>query len=182
MAYLFPFAFSIAYTTFLRSVGFFDPTPLAFIFSGCIILAGMFSKKIINIIPVALDTLFTTNPDGIIVLNTNAELVMANPAAKTVLELLRGQEKEECSKQEGLSFSDLIGYQKKGKTLGIGDKIYSFISTGMADSRGNHIGYLITISDITGQKKNEEALRIAKEQAEAANKAKIGRASCRETV
>jgi signal transduction histidine kinase/CheY-like chemotaxis protein len=172
MAYLFPFAFSIAYTSFLRSVGFFDPTPLAFICSGCIFMAGMFSKKIINVIPVALDTLFNTNPDGILVLNTNAELVMANPAAKTVLELLRGQEKEECGKQEGLSFSDLIGYQKKGKALGIGDKIYSFFSTGMTDSRGKPIGYLITISDITRQKKNEEALRIAKEEAEAANKAK----------
>ncbi len=172
MAYLFPFAFSIAYTTFLRSVGFFDPTPLAFICSGCIFLVGMFSKKIINVIPVALDTLFNTNPDGILVLNTNAELVMANPAANTVLELVRSQEKEESGKQAGLSFRDLIAYQKKGKALGIGDKVYSFISTGMADSRGNPIGYLITISDITEQKKNEEALRIAKEQAETANKAK----------
>jgi len=43
--YLLPFIFSIAYTTIFHHMGFFDPTPLAFICTGCFWLAAMLLKK-----------------------------------------------------------------------------------------------------------------------------------------
>lgn len=159
IGYLFPFAVNITYTTFFHTMGFFDPTPLAFIVTGGIWLAGMFSKKIINVIPVALDTLFTANPDGIIVLNRNAELITANHAAKAVLEIMKCPVAAEPGKKESLfDFNDLIACQSNSTDLEAGSKVFSCISNSMTNASGKPIGYLISLRDITGRKRAEEKL------------------------
>ncbi|MBW1783882.1 MAG: PAS domain S-box protein [Deltaproteobacteria bacterium] len=146
---------------------YIDLTPMAFTFSGLTLGWGLFRFGILDIMPVAKETVLENIPDPVIVLNFRNRIVNLNPAAqkiisvtdsdaigKSVLKVLGDQPVlTECLKGKTESSSEIV--------LGNGDmqRYYDLNLLSLKDGRNRSIGRLIILRDFTDQKKTEKALR-----------------------
>ena len=75
----------------LYSVGlsplFLDLTPLALTASGILVLWSIFGYKLLDIIPPAYESLFSSMKNGVLVLDTQERIMDYNPAAENLLKL-----------------------------------------------------------------------------------------------
>ena len=75
----------------LYSVGlsplFLDLTPLALTASGILVLWSIFGYKLLDIIPPAYESLFSSMKNGVVVLDTQERIMDYNPAAENLLKL-----------------------------------------------------------------------------------------------
>ncbi|MGO4110526.1 histidine kinase N-terminal 7TM domain-containing protein [Paenibacillus sp. YAF4_2] len=65
--------------------GGIDPIPVIMTITAALYMWGLVSKGLLNVAPVARDTLFESMSDGVLVLDMNNRLVDYNPAAASVL-------------------------------------------------------------------------------------------------
>ncbi|MEI6875951.1 MAG: histidine kinase N-terminal 7TM domain-containing protein, partial [Spirochaetota bacterium] len=75
-----PFIGSVVYMSGIGPLGW-DLTPLAFTVSVALIALGLVRYQILNIVPMAHDTLVSKMPDGVLVVDARGRIVNSNPAA-----------------------------------------------------------------------------------------------------
>ncbi len=61
-----------------------DPTPLAFAISGAAFFWGLFRLQLLDIMPIAHESIFNNMADGVVVVDTRGRIVELNPAAQTM--------------------------------------------------------------------------------------------------
>jgi len=149
----------------LTPIAEIDYSPAVFIVTGLGILYGFSQFSLIELVPIARETVFERLEDPIIVVDTKNRVVDYTPSAKILF--------KDCAKPIGKCMSDisdqellkdfLIEEYTDGELEIIGkDGIKYFFcikTTPLTDDRGKTIGRIISFRDITEYKKVERELR-----------------------
>ncbi|MBE9506191.1 MAG: PAS domain-containing protein [Chloroflexi bacterium] len=156
---LFPYAVNMAYVSGFRPYGFLDLTPAAFAVTGLMLTVGIFTMNLFDINPVARDMLFDSIPDAVLVLDTNARVIEANPTARTLLKSRFVRETVAVAKEEPEGPpGGFFTAKPDERDFSVEDKTYHRTSTELFSRGGRRLGSLIVIRDITERKRVEERL------------------------
>ena len=177
---LLPWIASILYVTKLSPLTQLDPTPIAFAFTGVAFWIGITRFQMLDLIPAARDAVLEHMGDAVLVLDHERRIVDANPAAlrlvgrpisavtgRMVRDLLPGQERLIARFRELSTVATEITVDR-----GRGQEHYDLRISPVSDRRGQVTGRVIVLRDIGAQKRFEAELQQAKEDAEAASRAK----------
>ncbi len=160
-----PYVVSIAYIAGFKPYGFLDTTPLGFILMGIVLTIGIFSVNLFIVNPLALDLLFDNIPDAIFVVDDDSMIVSANPSARTLLKMNHSTKKaiRHGNYNKELQ-SVLVDPQNDKDEVQIKGRIYSKTVKDVIDSKGEQLGKLLLLRDITESKRAEEALKESERQ------------------
>ncbi len=146
---LLPFIANFIDVIGLKPYGIIELTPIAFILTGTLIFIGLFTTRLFEITPIALELLFENNSDPVILLNMEGKVVSLNPAASELWEKgNRGR----------LLHEELIANKTDQQDFTIGDAIYSSKKSKIISSGGTALGTMIVMRDITEAKQYEAEL------------------------
>jgi signal transduction histidine kinase/PAS domain-containing protein len=153
---LIPYVVNILYIAGIRPYGFLDLTPMAFILMGFVIIFGVFTVKLFDINPLAIDLFFRNTPDLIFVRNSQGKIVNFNPAAQRLINEFglfdSGDKKNNVSDE--MIFNETPGLTE----LKIAGKFYEKTVTEIGNRKGINIGTLILLRDITKAKEAQEEI------------------------
>ena len=150
-----------------------DLTPLAFIVSGLAAAWGLFRYGLLDIVPVARDTVIENMSDGVIVLDTQDRIVDLNPAAQRATALTASEAIGQPLASVLSGWPDLIRrYQDVTKahssevilTEGEAQRTFDLRISPLHDQRHRLSGHLVVLREITDRKRAEEALRRAHDE------------------
>jgi PAS domain S-box-containing protein len=170
---------SMLYVSGLSPWGRLDLTPVAFAFSAMILAWSFFRLHLLDIVPIARSSAVESMRDGVLVLDMQRRVIDANPAALSML---------------GVSATEIVGQpatfalrhwqadlQRYRDVLELNEQVQAVVSGQefwydlrifpLRDDQRVH-GRLVMWHDITRQKQAELALSNARDEAEAANRAK----------
>ena len=153
---LIPYVVNVLYIAGVRPYGFLDLTPMAFILMGFVIIFGVFTVKLFDINPLAVDLFFRNTPDIIFVRNSQGNIVNRNPAAQQLIDDLETFNIN--YKNKGV-LDEMIFNETPGLTeLKISGKYYEKTVTKIGNRKGINIGTLILLRDITKAREAQEEI------------------------
>jgi PAS domain S-box-containing protein len=160
--------------------GKLDLTPFAFALTGLAMGWGLFRFRLLDVVPVARDTIIESMSDGVIVLDSKDRIVDLNPVAEGILSVSASEAVGQPAQQVLSRWPDLVErYRSVPETHteiavgeGVVQRYFDLRISPLRDWRRYLVGRLIVLRDITRRKEMEEELQQAKEAAEAANQAK----------
>lgn len=163
-----------AYISYLLDLVPFDldPIPLSFVGTGIFVYLGLFKFKLFNIVPIAYQTLFENIGNGVLVSDSNGQIISCNQAAITLLGLLGVNNKFTVSRifQNWPDLSILLDNDKDApRTIEIfqireGQKYWISASRSLIQNvKTNYLGSIILLDDITERKQKESELIYTKE-------------------
>ncbi|RRR74225.1 MAG: PAS domain-containing protein [Candidatus Viridilinea halotolerans] len=175
-----PWIASILYVTGNSPLPRLDPTPIAFAASSLAFMVGITRYHMLDLVPMARGAVISHMDDGVVVLDAKRRIVDANPAAlrlvgctldevigHRIIEFLPGYEHLVAQ------FHDIDTVATELElNRGAGPEYYNLRITSIHDRQGRLTGRVVVLSNIKLQKETEAELRRAKEEAEAANRAK----------
>jgi len=82
---LVPWVANILYITPIRLFQVLDPTPLAFAITGVAFSWGLFRLRLLDIMPIAQETVFRNMVDGVVVLDAQGRIAELNPSAQRIV-------------------------------------------------------------------------------------------------
>src|SRR5215471_9443686 len=160
-----------------RPLSLFDPTPLAFTVSGLAMAWSLFHFRMLDLAPVARNTVIESMSDAVMVLDQHNQITDLNPAAQRLL----GRPLAELIGQPAAQVASAWSDQTKrfrGATEAHEEIVLAVDGTShyfdlrispLSDQRSSRAGRLIVLRDITERKQAMEALERAREgQAKAA--------------
>jgi PAS domain S-box-containing protein len=145
----------------------FDVTPFSLLITGFAMLLGLYRYRLLNLLPIAMDTIFTHMREGVIVIDAEKRITDSNPSAGRLLGL-------NGNLAAGASFESSLpalireiplehngGHWRQEVDLQINGTRHYFDThvTRLATDRGATQGWLITLHEITRLKQSEEKLR-----------------------
>ena len=148
-----------------------DLTPFAFLLSGTLIAWSFIHFRLLDIKPIAIDTLIENMQDGVIALDNHCRIIEINPAAKKIIGCTDKIIGEPISKlasfhselqnlcQEFKEVKKEIKVDRKDKKY-----YYEIHASPLRDKYGAVIGYLLLIHDVTERKEVMEKLEKALQQ------------------
>ncbi|MCC9075025.1 response regulator [Litorilinea aerophila] len=151
-----------------------DPGPYTFSASILLVAWGLFRYRILDITPVARETVFRSMTDGVIVLDARRRIVDMNPAAEQILQTslhsLLGRPIDRVPFFEGYPIQDdTTGQLAMGQ--GPGTRWYDVRVTPLQKEQTS-TGSLLVLRDITESRAAQQLLQQAKEAAEESARAK----------
>ena len=166
LALLAPWVGNIIYLLNISPIPGLDATPLAFAFSGLMLLLAVFRFQLLNILPMARETVINSMDIGILVIDAQGRIMDLNPAAEQFL----GQE---APKYIGKRVDELIRVRpdtielwEKMKNLSAikidekyNERDYEIHRTVLYDSNASVVGQIFTFIDVTVQKQQEETIK-----------------------
>ncbi len=178
----FPWVFNIIDLFRLNPLGYIDPTPFGLVITGLAMTWGVFRYQVLDIMPVARETVIQNMSDAVLVLDTQNRIIDLNPMACSII----GQTASEAVGQPAaqvLPSTWLPMAQRYATLTNTQDEIVLQNESGVAqhfdlrisplfDNQQRLTGRIILLHDITRLKQTEEQLQKAKELAEAASQAK----------
>jgi len=149
-----------------------DITPFAFTISVVVFAWGIFSFQLVNLAPVARDLLVEKMPDGMIVLDAQANIVDINPAVQRALGISASQAIGQSAKDVFSAWPALVErYTSMSEAqdeiiLGEGESrmFYELRMSPLIDSRDRLLGRVVTVHNVTERKRAEEALSFSEEK------------------
>ncbi|RME75323.1 MAG: GAF domain-containing protein [Chloroflexi bacterium] len=148
-----------------------DLTPFAFTLSGLMFAWGLFRLRLFDIIPVARRAVIDGLQDAVMVLDPQNRVVDLNPVALQIInaapEQVFGQPVERVlanyaeflEKYRGqTNLFDEITLERDGQVY-----CYELRISPLLDNRGEAIGRIVTLHDVTSRRQAEEALRRQKQ-------------------
>ncbi len=163
-AAMIPWITNIVYL-FWGDITIVDPTALAFFVTGLLWGWAIFGYKLIDVMPIARDSVVEHMHDGMMVLDNENRIVDINPAAENILNL-QLQDVVGQLAQEALSpWKDIVSQYKEvlhtNEEIAVsnGEKYfyYDLQITPLLDKRGKQTGRLILLKDISERKQTENA-------------------------
>jgi serine phosphatase RsbU (regulator of sigma subunit) len=146
-----------------------DLNPFALSLTGVIFTWGLLRHGLINIIPLAYDTLFLRLPDGVLVLDPENLVAGINPAAQEMLDA--GDSVIGTPAREVLTLlSEAVTGNISGEYLvktgdGPGKERWLDIrSSPLEGRRGADLGRLLTLRDVSATKEMETAIRASEKR------------------
>jgi PAS domain S-box-containing protein len=172
-----PWVVNASYLAGYRPFPSLDLTPIAFALTGLMIALGIFRFQMLNIVPVARDTLIESINDGVLVLDARNRVVYINPAACRMIgwsaasaigqpvRALLAQWPELVDR-----FKDTLEAQVEIAPLGAATSPWLELRISPLYNRRKQLtGRLIALHDITVRKRTEEALHLYARELEASN-------------
>jgi PAS domain S-box-containing protein len=151
---------------------YLDLTPLAFAISGCALFWGILRHQILELVPIARDAVIESMQDAVFVLNLQDQVIDLNSAAG---HLIPGDRPAIVGRLLEDLFPPLFKCLEKCRHTGIdAEEITTTIDTVtrlwrmrynmLSSNDRNPCGWLITLQDITEQRRNEIALRESEQK------------------
>ncbi|MDX9845528.1 MAG: histidine kinase N-terminal 7TM domain-containing protein [Tenuifilaceae bacterium] len=168
-----PFVLNIFYAAGFRFFAQGDPTPIVFAFSCSLFFWGLYSKKLFQIKPIALNVLFSSMPDGIVVTDINTVVIDINPAALSILGI-EGEKPISRKVQSILPYHfDFLNGKALNKLhlLKIRDRNIEAIHAPISNEQHRITGYFIIFKDVTARYQSEVNLRLATQRLELVSEA-----------
>ncbi|MFL7791745.1 MAG: histidine kinase N-terminal 7TM domain-containing protein [Anaerolineae bacterium] len=164
----------------LLPLSWLDMTPFFFTLTGLAMAWGVFRFRLLDIVPVARDTVIESMSDGVLVLDDEDRIVDVNPVAEGIISLTDSEVVGQSAEEILSRWPDLVErYRSVPEThteIAVGEGVtrryFDLRISPLRDWRRRLAGRLIVLRDITDRKLMEAELQKAKEIAEAANQAK----------
>jgi len=172
-----PWLTNMVYLVGLRPFQYLDLTPLAFNITVAVTAWGIFRAHFLDIVPVAREKVMENIGEAILVLDKKSRLLDINPAGARLLGLSNGQAIGRPLDQLLDYWSELLRHIKAGEaniqiTSPDGQQTFDLRIFPLRDEHGEIEGQLVVLLDITEHIRAEQAMRQAKDAAEASNRAK----------
>jgi PAS domain S-box-containing protein len=167
---LIPIFFNITHIVGIKPFPYTDLTPVAFTISGILFFWGIYSKNLFSVMPLALDTLFSNLPDGIIVLDNNNSIVDLNESAKAMLSVDEKYANGKISIETIFPpFQTIFDKnQKLPIEIEFNGKVIEFSHSSMFNHYGQNVGVLLIFRDIGDKKSTETELKATRDRFELA--------------
>jgi signal transduction histidine kinase len=175
-----PWIINILYISPVAAMFIIDPTPIAFMVTGVMFAWGIFGYRLMDISPVARNSVIEQMDDGMFVVDTLYRVVDVNSAGQAILRKpinqIIGLPVEEVFDEWAKLVAQYRDVERANTqirfTTGGQMLYYNLNISPLHDKHGRMTGRLVMLSNNTEQRKGEIALREAKEAAEAASRAK----------
>jgi PAS domain S-box-containing protein len=175
-----PWGCSMAYSVGFRPLPGLDLTPFAFAISGVGMALALLRYRMLDIIPMARDTVIDEMPDAVMVLDALDRVVDVNPAAQRMLHHSSEEMIGHTAAQVFAAWPHLLEGYSQVRTVQTAAMVvagplpqwYDVRLVPLTDRRGQLNGRLLVLRDITERKQAEAELQAAKRAAEAANQEK----------
>jgi PAS domain S-box-containing protein len=145
-----------------------DPTPFAFTITGILIGYSIFRYKLLDIVPVAYNNLFTKLSSGVLVINSQKRIVDINPTAEELLgikpEIIGSLVEEKLNQFRELYPLDNIKSEIKKEIKIKKPPLWLDIQIISLDKKEQRLGWLITFSNISARKKAESSLKKSEKE------------------
>jgi diguanylate cyclase (GGDEF)-like protein/PAS domain S-box-containing protein len=159
IASIFPVAGSGIYILGLNPFPGLDLTPISFMFTGLALSVAFLYFQFMQLIPIARESLIDKMSDGVLVLDSQKMIVDTNPVARKIFKLpqkfLAGKFPASSLEHWEEISKCLIKKSSCRIELEVGRKGNSYIEldiTPLKNNQNHHLGWLITIRDITQRK------------------------------
>ena len=171
-----PWIVSVIYLTDTGPVAGLDLAPISTSMSGILAAYAIFNSKLLDLVPVARETLVETLPDGIMILDSQNRIQDINAAAISFLGINKknfiGSDADSSGAGAAILMSAAISTNDSGnieirKNNSV--RTYSILKQSVRNQEGSR---LIIIRDITNIKKTEEELIMARDRAEESDRLK----------
>lgn len=151
-------------------------TPLAFTVTSVAFAWGMLHRGLWNLGPSARNQIVDRMTDGVLVVNDEARVVDANPAALRVLghpdRSVSGEPAAQLLARHAALQALLEPGAEDHVALTIDGRSFDVQRTLLGEPHHERVGMLLVLHDVTARKLVEAELRVAKDRAEAATRAK----------
>ncbi len=153
-----------------------DLTPLTFSFTGVMMTWAIFRFRLLDILPVARDTIIESIGDGVLVMDIQGRVVDLNPAAQSTLNCKPSKILGQPAVEVLAHWPSLVRYFRNPTEttteMVLDGCYYDLRILPLNNRRSRPSGWLAVWRDITERKQAEAELQKAKEDAESANQAK----------
>ncbi|MFN8205970.1 MAG: histidine kinase N-terminal 7TM domain-containing protein [Bacteroidales bacterium] len=151
-----------------------DLNPFGAMITGLLFGWGIFFYQLFDVVPVALENVFSSMRDGVILLDRMKRILNFNPSARKIIGIISDRSIGNLLSKEIEDFPEYAGIQKVLESdtsdlpLVLNDPpgFFHLSLTPVKDAKTRIIGYLLMITDVTSQKvsemsllENEQALR-----------------------
>jgi PAS domain S-box-containing protein len=144
-----------------------DLMPFVFTLGGIGLAWSLFRFRLLEIIPLVRDTIFENMYAGVIVLNTNRQIVDINPATECFFNWSRkqviGQSLAEAQPELAAALPFDVETEDRRATISLcahgQARIYELTFTYLRNRYGYHTGFMLVLRDMTDYKQAEAALR-----------------------
>lgn len=161
----FPTITTILYLANLMPYGW-DPTPIAFAFTGMLSLWGFFRLRFLDLQPIAHDHVFMSMRDGVVVLDNQERIVDVNPAAARLVGFGRSKVGNKVEVALGvwrkLVFSAPVDERSTAEVVFEEGGMKRWLEVSRCPvfgNRGRQYGWLLMLRDVSERKLLEEELR-----------------------
>jgi len=164
---LVPLAGNMPYVLHWGSVQGIDPTPLAFTVCGLMLALGLFRFRLLDIVPVARDTVINSMNDGLIVLDAQDRIVDMNPSFQGIItsspSMVIGQPVAQIlpfwtdlteQHREATEVQSEVTFDKSEKRY-----YYDIRISPLYSRRGSIAGRIVMLHDITERKNMAETIQ-----------------------
>jgi signal transduction histidine kinase/ActR/RegA family two-component response regulator len=173
VAFVLPVIGNVLYRSGVGPVVHYDITPSIFSICGLITTYSLFRLSFLELAPIARGTIVEQMVDPVLVVNTRGRLVDFNRAASHVLDLapevLVGQDAHKLLQASGRFTGSNVG---SGALYHHRDRIFAVKRSPLNDPYRGEIGQVLHFSDMTERLELEGRLKAAKDEADAASRAK----------
>ena len=159
LAATFPLAVNIIYVFHLIPGLIVNYDPLGFVIAGIIFSTSLFRFRLLDIIPIARRLLVDNMQDGLIVIDPHNRIIDINPEARRTLGVL---DRDVLGKDAGVLIPELPAYtgsqNEAVNEITLNELVFDLRRSPLI-VRGETVGHLLTMRDISQQKKLESQLR-----------------------
>jgi signal transduction histidine kinase len=139
-----------------------DYTPFAFIVTGPFFGLALFRFDLLERVPVARQRIIADADDGFIILDEDARVVTANPAAERIL---GGPIKDRPIRECGRVLADFDPDTFDGRTLTTvvdhTQRTYDLTASALSDGHERVVGYVLRFRDVTDRHLYQQRLKVA---------------------
>ena len=174
LAIMFPWAGNILYFTGVSPEYFLDWAAFLFLFSGVLFSISLFRFQLVNILPIAQETVFAGLSDCVLVLDLNGNIVEMNPSAK---EITNCSGEEALGKNFSLVLPELASHIREARNAneykaeivqgeGAVLQYYDLHISLLTDSNKASVGHVVVLHQITQHKRDQAELEKARAELE----------------
>ncbi len=158
VAAMIPLLSTIFYVFKIGFLKYIDITPLTFAIIGAILTYAMLKHRLVELTPIAVNTIFENIQDGVIVLNEKTAVVELNPAARKMFMVYGNELFGKLLKDilPGLPDISVMNTEKIFNDQQINSRWYDIRFSPITN--GAQIGWILTMRDNTTKRELEEKL------------------------
>jgi diguanylate cyclase (GGDEF)-like protein len=158
VAAMVPLLSTILYVSEVGCLKYIDLTPLTFAIIGALLTYALLKHRLVELTPIAANTIFENIQDGVLVLNEKTAVVEINPAGKQIFMIhdneLHGKRLNEIL--PGLPDISIIDAERQFHDQQIFDRWYDIRFSPI--NNGSRCGWILTLRDNTVKRELEEKL------------------------